>query len=147
MKYKQEIQKSTVELSPILRPSTRFSWEPLTSQKTSYMVKKIQFGTGPTITNKRTEQIDIDTLVRVEYLEFEQKVNPSKTEYSECKLKGLHQRRQGMAQIVEEYQSVEPNVFDVTIFGCKYCIHEEEIRQWLCLYRDLFGLLSENTYN
>ena len=41
---------------------------------------KIQFGLGPTITYKLAEQIDIDTLISVEYFEFEKKVTKEVSE-------------------------------------------------------------------
>ena len=40
---------------------------------------KIQFGSGP-ITYKLAEQIDIDTLIRVEYFEFQKKVTKEASE-------------------------------------------------------------------
>ena len=51
-----------------------------------------------------------------------------------------------MHQIEEEDEPAEPNVFDVTVSGCDYCVDEGEVRQWLGLYGETFGLLSENTY-
>jgi hypothetical protein len=110
---------------------------------------KIQFGSGPTITYKLTEQIDIDTLASVEYFEFERKTSQNGEERSEffgCQIKGLRRRRPELHQIEEEEEPSEPNVFDVTVSGCDYCIDEEEVRKWLGLYGETFGLLSENTY-
>ena len=110
---------------------------------------KIQFGSGPTIVYKLTEQIDIDTLACVEYFEFERKMvqnGEERIEHYGCQLKGIRNRRPGMTTIMEEESATEPNVFDVTVSGCDYCVEEEEILEWLNVYGETFGKLSENVY-
>ena len=110
---------------------------------------KIQFGSGPTIVYKLTEQIDIDTLACVEYFEFERKMvqnGEERIEHFGCQLKGIRNRRPGMTTIMEEESATEPNVFDVTVSGCDYCVEEEEILEWLNVYGETFGKLSENVY-
>jgi hypothetical protein len=110
---------------------------------------KIQFGSGPTIVYKLTEQIDIDTLACVEYFEFERKMvqnGEERIEHFGCQLKGIRNPRPGMTTIMEEESATEPNVFDVTVSGCDYWVEEEEILEWLNVYGETFGKLSENVY-
>ena len=108
---------------------------------------KIQFGSGPTITYKLTEQIDVDTLAGVEFFEFKRRTlsgGQESFEYFGCRLKGIRARRQ-ITGIVEEDET-EANVFDVTISGCDYCVEEGEMKEWLSIYGEVFGNIAENTH-
>ena len=110
---------------------------------------KIQFGEGPTISYKLTEQIDVDTLVGSEYFQFERKIQSgSETRYElfGCRIKGLHARRRVMEQVDEE-EEADSNLFVVTISGCDYSVEEDEMREWLSLYGEVFGSIAENMHN
>ena len=110
---------------------------------------KIQFGSGPMVVFKLTEQIDIDTLSNVEYFEFERKMvqnGEERVEHFGCQLKGIRQRRPGMTVVEEEDEETERNVFDVTVSGCDYSVEAEEILEWLNVYGETFGKMSENVY-
>ena len=111
---------------------------------------KIQFGSGPTITFKLTEQIDIDTLSDVEHFEFKREVgekNEKRIEYFGCQLRGVRKRKpRTMSDIAEEQEQEERNVYDVTISGCDYSVKEEEMMEWLRVYGETFGKLSENVH-
>ena len=109
---------------------------------------KIQFGEGPTITFKLTEQIDVDTLAGYEYFAFERKVKSgdrTRTECLGCKIKGIRARRKELEQIFEEEEQ-DSNVMMVTISGCDYSVEEEEMREWLSMYGEVFGTIAENTH-
>ena len=111
---------------------------------------KIQFGKGPTVSFKLTEQIDVDTLSEVEFFEFERVVLSNGVERREtfkCRLKGVRQRRpaeddSGRGPNIEE----ERNVFNVRVIGCDYSVEEEEILEWLNMYGETFGRPHENFY-
>ena len=110
---------------------------------------KIQFGNSPTITYKLTEQIDIDSLSSVEYFEFERTAtsNSAKNiETFQCKIKGIRQKRPEASTSTPPNEEHAPNVFNVRIIGCDYSIEEEEILEWLKLYGETFGKLTENCY-
>ena len=111
---------------------------------------KIQFGSGPTISFKLTEQIDIDTLSGVEHFEFKREIitnNETRIEYFGCHLKGVRKSRpRTMSNIEEENEQEERNVYDVTVSGCDYCVEETEIMEWLGVYGETFGKLSENVF-
>ena len=97
---------------------------------------KIQFGEGPTISYKLTEQIDVDTLSASEFFEFERKIYSGDTRRSEflgCRIKGLRTRRRVMEQIEEEEES-DLNVLMVTLSGCDYSVEHEEMKEWLSLH-------------
>ena len=111
---------------------------------------KIQFGSGPVISFKLTEQIDIDTLSDVEHFEFKREVdekNEKRIEYFGCHLKGVRRNRpRAMSDIEEEQEQEERNVYDVTISGTDYSVKEEEMMEWLKVYGETFGKLSENVH-
>jgi hypothetical protein len=111
---------------------------------------KIQFGKGPTITFKLTEQIDVDTLAKVEYFKFKRNIvsgGKERTETFECRIKGIRKNKPGMG-VPDEGQGEEEdrNVFNVRVIGCDYSIEENEIREWLNLHGETFGSLRENFY-
>jgi hypothetical protein len=111
---------------------------------------KIQFGKGPNISFKLTEQIDVDDLSELEFFEFERQITAngaSRTETFQCKIKGIRQRRPQAGE-QQDYRetSEEPNVFNVKVIGCDYSIEEEEILEWLRMYGETFGKLNENFY-
>ena len=111
---------------------------------------KIQFGKGPNVSFKLTEQIDVDELSEVEYFEFERSVTSKGEERRDtfqCKIKGVRQRRtfnDGDQQQGEEEQ--EQNVYNVKVSGCDYSIEEEEVVEWLKMYGETFGRLNENFF-
>ena len=111
---------------------------------------KIQFGKGPNISFKLTEQIDIDDLSELEFFEFERHITTngvSRTETFQCKIKGIRQRRPQVGEQQDHRgMSEEPNVFNVRVIGCDYSIEEEEILEWLRMYGETFGKLNENFY-
>ena len=51
-----------------------------------------------------------------------------------------------MSDIAEEQEQEERNVYDVTISGCDYSVKEEEMMEWLRVYGETFGKLSENVH-
>ena len=110
---------------------------------------KIQFGEGPTISYKLTEQIDVDSLAGYEYFEIERKIESGKNTRSEwlgCRIKGIRARKKVMDQIDEEEES-DSNLFVVTLSGCDYSVEEEEMREWLSLYGEVFGSITENMHS
>ena len=110
---------------------------------------KIQFGSGPKVSFKLTEQIDVDELANVEYFTFERIVTISgvkQREVFDCRLKGLRQRRPYSEDEKRETQAQAPNVFDVKLIGCDYGVEEDEMMGWLKLYGETFGKLTENFY-
>ena len=111
---------------------------------------KIQFGKGPNISFKLTEQIDVDDLSEHEYFEFERQVTTNgvkRTETFQCKIKGIRQRRPLAEGQHEQHEAAqEANVFNVKVIGCDYSIEEEEILEWLRMYGETFGKLNENFY-
>jgi hypothetical protein len=109
---------------------------------------KIQFGSGPTVTYKLSEQIDVDELSSVEHFEFERTVNEygkPRKEIFGCKIKGIHQRRP-YANDNQQEDEPAPNVFNVKIIGCDYSVEEEEMLEWLKMYGETFGKPNENFY-
>ena len=110
---------------------------------------KIQFGKGPTITFKLTEQIDVDTLAEVEYFKFKRNIvsgGKERTETFECRIKGIRKNKPGTGEPDQSQGEEEDrNVFNVRVIGCDYSIEENEIREWLNLYGETFGSLRETS--
>ena len=109
---------------------------------------KIQFGEGPTISYKLTEQIDVDTLAGSEFFEFERKIemgNKTRSEFLGCRIKGLRARRNVERQADDE-EEPESNLHVVTISGCDYSVEEDEMKEWLSQYGEVFGSITENTH-
>ena len=89
----------------------------------------------------------MDTLAGVEFFEFIWKTisgGKESYEYFGCRLKGVREPR-NIASVLGE-EEVEANVFDVTISGCDYCIEEDEMKEWLSIYGEVFGNFNENSY-